>query len=176
MKSLIVLYILLAGTTCLSAPMLYNRSFESGDLIGWETHGLNWSTTDKHASEGRIAAECAVMKGDAPELRACSQPINGVYSGKSICLSLDVSAIAVTQSPNSKGTVLILCVDAEGKPTGEFRQELVEPKATFMRVQLDVDTVPVGTVEAHLMLLVEITRPAVDGDWWLFDNVNIQIK
>lgn len=170
---LMVLMAALAGTA--SAKILENRGFESGDFAGWKTHGKGWKVQSKHSTEGMVAAQCAVMKGDEPGLRACAQLINHADIGKMISVSLDVSGIAVPLTPNSESRIMIVCVDANGKMIKEYQESIDNPKTQFQSVKLENAVVPHGTVEIYLMLVVEVTKTAIDGDWWNFDNINIQI-
>jgi hypothetical protein len=177
MKIKSIVTIVLSGLVgiSLAEPMLYNRSFESGDFVGWETHGKGWSINGKMASEGRVSAMCGVQKGEEPTLKACSQKINGASAGKRISVSMDVAAIAVQQTPNTKASIIILCVDENGTALKEFRHDLVDLKAQFQKVKIPIAIVPEDSAECHLMLIVENDQVAKDGDWWRFDNVNIQI-
>ena len=122
-----------------------------------------------------MSAMCSVLKGNGPELRACAQAINRAAPGKTIHISLDVAGIAVQKTPHSKGSVVVLCTDADGQVLAEYRHDIVKPKAGFQRVEIADVVIPPDTVETHLMLLVEVYEVATDGDWWRFDNINIQV-
>ena len=87
-----MLMIVLAGNA--SAVILENRGFESGDFAGWRTQGKGWGVDGKHSTEGLVSAQCAVLKGDQKELRACVQLIKGAQSGKRIKRSNPCNTVA----------------------------------------------------------------------------------
>ena len=177
MKSILMTLLTITSLSfsAFASKIMNNRGFESGDFAGWKTAGQGWEVSSNIASEGRMSAMCSVKKGETAEIRACIQKINNVFPGKRMRLSVDVMAIAVTKTPNSRGSIVILCTNAEGSVLKEYRHDLVRPKAQFQNVVIENAVVPEGTVETHLMLVVEGYQLAADGDWWRFDNVNIQI-
>lgn len=155
---------------------MQNAGFETKDFSGWDTSGKGWSIDGKLFSEGAFSALCSVSKGDKPELRACVQKISGVAAGKIVEVSADVSGFDVVKTPNSKACLAVLCFGDKGQVLKEYRSSVDRPGSAFQPVEIDDAVVLPGTRQIYIMLVVEVFQPAMDGDWWRFDNVKLDVR
>jgi len=177
MKTTILICWVLTGVcfTCSAEGLLQNAGFETKDLTGWDARGTGWSVDEKLSSEGACSTLCSVSKGDKPELRACVQKISGVKEGKIVEVSADVSGFDVVKTPNSKACLAVLCFDDQGQVLKEYRSSVDRPGSAFQSIKIDDAVVLPGTRQVYIMLVVEVFQPAVDGDWWRFDNVQLSV-
>lgn len=163
---------------CMSSPaqvMLQNPGFEAHDFSGWTTTGEGWSIDKKIFSQGEASALCRVKEGDAVGLRACLQTFSGIDPDRIIEVSLDVSAVDVYQTPNSKACLAILCMDEQGNVLKEYRSGVIIPRSTFQKLEIDDAVVLPETHQVYVMLVVEVYKTATDDDWWRFDDVRLQV-
>ena len=149
-------------------------SFESGDFTGWDTQGKGWSVYAKAGSDGEKSAMCVVEKGEAPGLKALARKVNKADVGWAVKVSLDISGKA--KSKSTKASIVVMCLDKDGKPIREVKQEVTAPNTKFQKISLPEIIVPSGTVETYLMLVVETVKPAAAKEWWRFDNVVIDVN
>ncbi|VGO14576.1 hypothetical protein PDESU_03139 [Pontiella desulfatans] len=148
-------------------------SFESGDFTGWTIQGKGWSIYAKAASNGEKSAMCSIAKGDAPEMKACVRTIAKADAGWVVKGSVDVAGKI---KGNSKATVVLMCIDAEGKTLRESKKVITKPSATFQTITLSDFVVPSGTAETYLMLVVETIKTSTAKEWWRFDNVVVEVE
>jgi hypothetical protein len=170
------LTVFMAGAACAHAQLLQNAGFETRDFTGWITSGKGWSIDKEMHSEGKRSALCTVEKGDAPETRACLQILRNIEPGRIVQVDLDVSGINVVQTPSSKASLAILCMDARGNVLKEYRANVIRPTTAFQPVKIDDAVVLPGTEQVCVMLVVEVYEKAANNDWWRFDNVRIAVR
>ncbi len=175
MAYLTALMVSIICNTCSAGELLKNAGFETRDFSGWITSGRGWSIDKDMHSEGSRSALCTVAKGDSPETRACLQMLKGIEANRIVEVTLDISGINVVQTPNSKASLAILCMDAKGNVLKEYRSNVIKPTTAFQPVKIDDAVVLPGTAQVCVMLVVEVYEKAANNDWWRFDNVSIAI-
>ncbi|MBN2786543.1 MAG: hypothetical protein JXR25_17130 [Pontiellaceae bacterium] len=176
MSRLTILLLLLCCSVGHAGLALKNAGFESRDYSGWAIRGAGWSIDHKKVSKGESAAVCRVKKGDAAETRACVQALSGIEVGRIVEVQVDVSAISVVQSANSKVCLAVLCMDTKNNLIKEYRSGVTSPGTAFMPVKIDDAVILPGTEQVYVMLVVEVFRNAEDDDWWRFDEVLLNIR
>lgn len=153
-------------------------SKRAGINVNWTPEkmlGKGWKN-EKDKSSGEVdSILCTVKAGDKPETRACIQYLKGVDANRIVEVSLDVSCIGVTKTPNSKACLAVLCMDAEGSMLKEYRSGISMPKSTSHQIKIDDAVILPGTKQVYVMLVVEVYQKATDNDWWRFENVKIKI-
>jgi hypothetical protein len=177
MKVKPIICLVVAGLvgTASSVLALSNGDFETADFSGWNMRGKGWSIIEVKDRDGKRSAECAIVTGDEPELRAAIQLIPNADPGKIIEVSLDAAVTVVTKTPASTSYVTVMCTGSDGSVLKEYRKDFVRLKTTFRKMTLDNVVVPPGTVETYLMIVVEISEKAPGNSGWRFDNIQTKI-
>jgi len=150
------------------------HSFEKNDFSGWNMQGEGWSIYAKAASDGEKSAMCVIPKGTAPQLKACALQIKQAAPGWVLTARIDVSGKVKSKSSNL--SFVVMCLDKDGNTLREERKKIIAPSKEFQKIALPEIVVPSGTVEAYLMVVVEVTQTTKGKDWWRFDNVVIDVK
>jgi len=174
-RSVVIISALYLAAVSAYGQVPENPGFESGDLKGWSYFGKGWSVNSKQASEGTNSLVNAVLKGNIPELRGCGQKLK-VQPGQVLSVSVDVSAVAVKLTPNSQAHMLLIFLDENGNMLRKYKTIVEDIRMPWQTLAVRGAVVPEKAVEAYIVLVVEVTRKAADGDWWRFDNLRVEIR
>jgi len=67
-------------------------------------------------------------------------------------------------------------MDEKGGILKEYRASVSKPTVEFQAVKIDDAIALPGTVQVHVMFVVEVYQTATNGDWWRFDNARLSIR